>query len=167
MKHDFDWRSFTLKVDVAVNKEQVFNAWVSQKAMESWFLRSALYFTKGGRQKQPGEMIAPGDTYEWKWFGYPDSVSEKNIILSVDGTSQLSFLFSGSCIVTVTCKQKTGMTICELVQEMPMKNEKDRQHYYIECGKGWTFYLANLKSILEGGIDLRNKNEALKQMINA
>jgi hypothetical protein len=33
--------------------------------------------------------------------------------------------------------------------------------------EGWVFYLANLKSFPEGGIDLRNKNEKLKSVINS
>jgi hypothetical protein len=32
---------------------------------------------------------------------------------------------------------------------------------------GWTFYLANLKSVLEGGLDLRNKNARLQRLVNA
>jgi hypothetical protein len=32
----------------------------------------------------------------------------------------------------------------------------------VQCQLGWTFYLANLKSVIEGGVDLRNKNVDLK-----
>jgi len=48
-----------------------------------------------------------------------------------------------------------------------MNNESEQRYFYIGCGKGWTFYMANLKSILEGGIDLRNKNAAIQNVINA
>jgi hypothetical protein len=37
----------------------------------------------------------------------------------------------------------------------------------VGCGEGWTFYLTNLKSILEGGVDLRNKEMKLKNVINS
>lgn len=37
----------------------------------------------------------------------------------------------------------------------------------LSCKTGWTSYLANLKSVLEGGIDPRNKNEQLKAVINS
>jgi hypothetical protein len=79
----------------------------------------------------------------------------------------LQFGFSRGCIVTVSIKQENGETICELVQDMPMDDETEQQYFYIECGRGWTFYMSNLKSILEGGLDLRNKNADLKQVINA
>lgn len=32
--------------------------------------------------------------------------------------------------------------------------------------EGWTFYLTNLKSILEGGFNLRNKNNKLGDVVN-
>jgi len=50
---------------------------------------------------------------------------------------------------------------------MPMEDVNEQQYFYVECGKGWTFYMANLKSILEGGHELRNKNINLHQVINA
>ena len=38
---------------------------------------------------------------------------------------------------------------------------------FLECGEGWAFYLTNLKSHLEGGIDLRNRNERITGVVNA
>jgi hypothetical protein len=108
-----------------------------------------------------------GDSYKWRWFGYSDVVTEEEKILAANGWDQLQFGFSGGCIVTVSIKQEEGETICELQQDMPMEDESEQQHFYIECGKGWTFYMSNLKSILEGGIDLRNKNADLEKVINA
>ena len=46
-------------------------------------------------------------------------------------------------------------------------NEKGKVQYHMGCLGGWTFYLANLKSYLEGGVDLRNKNLALNNMVNS
>jgi len=64
-------------------------------------------------------------------------------------------------------KQEDGKTICDLRQTMPREVESEQRHFFIECGKGWTFYMTNLKSILEGGIDLRNKNMNIQNVINA
>jgi hypothetical protein len=79
----------------------------------------------------------------------------------------IRFSFSGDCIVTVTVKEEQSENICELVQQMPMNDENEQKHFYIECSKGWTFYMTNLKSILEGGIDLRNKNASIQHVVNA
>jgi hypothetical protein len=48
-----------------------------------------------------------------------------------------------------------------------MEDETEQQYFYMECDKGWTFYLTNLKSVLEGGLDMRNKNLNIQQVINA
>ena len=49
---------------------------------------------------------------------------------------------------------------------MQQDNEEEKRYYYIECSLVWTFYLANLKSVFEGGNDLRNKNASIQKLIN-
>ena len=145
----------------------IYDAWTTQQGLESWFLRLAQFTRPNGSMRPKNDHIEAGDKYKWLWFGYDDSQVEANEILVANGWDQLRFSFSGGCIVTVSIKQEGGETICELVQQMPMEDLNEQQYFFIECGKGWTFYLTNLKSILEGGIDLRNKNQAIQQVINA
>jgi uncharacterized protein YndB with AHSA1/START domain len=163
----YNWNRFTLRIDIRATVQDVYAAWATKSGIESWFLRSAVYTHSNGLARAGQEPIQAGDQYAWLWHGYDDSVEEKNSILFANNQNQLQFGFSGGCIVTVTIKEEAGYTICELVQEMPQPEEQEQQYFSIECGKGWTFYLANLKSILEGGVDLRNKNPALTQMVNA
>jgi len=87
--------------------------------------------------------------YRWLWFGYDDSFAEENEILFENGSHRLDFVFSGGCVVSITLKQENGETICELRQNLPVDDESQQRHFFIECGKGWTFYVTNLKSILE------------------
>jgi len=69
-------------------------------------------------------------------------------------------------MVEVKIKTEGGENIVELTQsEIPL-DEQMRMSHYVGCTRGWTFYLANLKSIIEGGIDLRNKNIELVDVIN-
>jgi uncharacterized protein YndB with AHSA1/START domain len=163
----YNWNSFTLRIDIRATVQDIYAAWTTKSGIESWFLRNAMYTHSNGLARTGQEPIQAGDRYAWHWHGYDDSVEEKNSILFANQQNQLQFGFSGGCIVTVTIKEEAGCTICELTQEMPQALEQEQQYFYIECGKGWTFYLANLKSILEGGIDLRNKNSALSKMVNA
>jgi hypothetical protein len=64
-------------------------------------------------------------------------------------------------------KEENGYHIVELVQENIPEDDNGKHNWHLGCKTGWTFYLANLKSLAEGGIDLRNKDENLKNMINA
>ncbi|MEO7923750.1 MAG: SRPBCC domain-containing protein [Chitinophagaceae bacterium] len=163
----YNWKQFTKRIPIQAPPKAIYEAWTTQQGLESWFLRLAQFTRPDGIQRQKSSPVEKGDRYKWLWFGYGDSVAEEKEILAANGWDKLQFSFSGNCIVTVSVKQEDGETICELVQQMPMEDEIEQQHFFIECGAGWGFYMANLKSVLEGGIDLRNKNNNLKQVINS
>jgi len=163
----YNWREFVKRITIRVQPSVIYNAWSTQEGLESWFLRVAEFKTADGVVRKRKDAVQKGDLYRWLWFGYDDSFAEENEILSVNGKDRFEFVFSGGCTVVVTVKQENGETICELRQNMPMEDESQQRHFFIECGKGWTFYMTNLKSILEGGIDLRNKNEKIQNVINA
>jgi uncharacterized protein YndB with AHSA1/START domain len=164
---DYNWKQFIKRIPIKAPPKAIYDAWATQQGLESWFLRLALFTKADGTIRSKNSQIETGDSYKWLWYGYDDMVAEEQKILAANGWDQLQFGFSGGCIVTVSIKQEEGETICELQQDMPMENEKEQQYFYIECGKGWTFYLTNLKSILEGGLDLRNKNANLQRVISA
>ena len=162
-----NWKQFTKRIPIQAPAKAIYDAWTTQQGLESWFLRLAEFKNAGGTLRQKTAHIEQSDTYKWLWFGYDDTAIEEREILLANGWDQLQFTFSGGCIVTVCIKQEGGETICELLQDMPMEDETKQQSYYVDCGNGWTFYLANLKSVLEGGLDLRNKNADLKEVISA
>lgn len=108
-------------------------------------------------------QIADEDTYTWSWHG-SNNVAEGNII-ETNGKDLLKFTFL-ECLVTVHIKKDSGENVIELVQSQIPLDEESRLNYYVGCTRGWTFYMTNLKSILEGGIDLRNKNIDLTHVIN-
>jgi hypothetical protein len=158
---------FIKRIPIKAPAKAIYEAWASQQGLESWFLREALFTTIEGALRSKTQLIAAGDHYTWKWHGYEDSTPEKSEILVANGWDTLSFGFSGGCKVHVTILTESGEAICELRQDMPMDDKDRRLQFFIECGNGWTFYLANLKSVLEGGLDLRNKNTELKAVLNS
>ena len=163
----YNWKQFTKRIPIKASAKAIYAAWTTQQGLESWFLRLAQFTKNDGGIRPKNSAIEAGDKYKWLWFGYDDTSVEEKEILTANGWDKLQFSFSGSCIVTISIKQEEGETICELVQDMMMEDENEQQQFYIECGNGWGFYMANLKSVLEAGLDLRNKNVNLKQVINA
>ena len=164
---NYNWREFVKRITIRAKPGVIYDAWTTQEGLESWFLRLAEFRAADSSLRKRNDAVQQGDHYRWLWFGYGDSFAEENNVLSVNGKDQFQFVFSGGCVVNVTVKQENDETICELTQTMPMDDESEQRHFFIECGKGWTFYMTNLKSILEGGIDLRNKNEKIQNVINA
>lgn len=167
----YNWGSFTVRININASVAAIYEWWVTPAGMEKWFLRKCEITDVNGQVKASGDHIVKGDKYCWHWHGYPDDINEKGEILDVNGTTQLRFTFgqgdAGSMACTVKIYTEEGENVCEVMQENIPGNEKGKTQYHIGCMTGWSFYLTNLKSLLEGGVDLRNKNELLKKMVNS
>jgi hypothetical protein len=71
------------------------------------------------------------------------------------------------CPVTISIYPESDETIVELVEsDLPTDQETILKHF-VGDSKGWIFYMVNLKSILEGGLDLRNKKTELTNVITS
>ena len=162
-----DWSQFRLRIPVKATQKEIYDAWTSQQGLESWFLRKAVFSRVDGSQRPEIENVQIGDSYVWMWHGWPDDVIEKGVVLQENGTDVFKFSFGKAGHVTVTIKEEEGETVVNLLQDEIPVDENSKAYYHIGCTKGWVFYLANLKSIFEGGIDLRNRNELLKDVVNS
>jgi len=162
-----DWSQFMLRIPVNASIQEIYDRWTSPGGLESFFLRQALFTTAEGTEKSGGQKIAPGDTYQWRWFGFPDDVTETGIVLAANGKDFLQFTFGKAGTVSVSARTMEGATIIELRQEDIPTDEDAKFNYHIGCQGGWLFYLVNLKSLMEGGIDLRNRDEKLTEVINS
>jgi uncharacterized protein YndB with AHSA1/START domain len=168
---EFNWTTFTKRINIAASVEAIYQMWATKDGMEKWFLRRCDY-TDGNGAPLPGAiLVQKGHLYTWYWYGWPDETNEKGHILDANGVDTLSFTFGQQGADGMTCTvsifAEAAATICELVQANIPVDEKGKASYHLGCSTGWTFYMTNLKSILEGGIDLRNKNVDLKNVLNS
>lgn len=159
------WKKFVRRIPVKATKKDLYHAWATADGINSWFLRKCTYTDLEGNECSPTMPIEKG-TYLWVWHGHPDTVFEKNEVLESNGIDYFKFGFEG-CVVTVNIEEKEGYCMVTLTQEEVLFNENPDENLYVQCGFGWTFYLTNLKSIYEGGIDLRNKDMEVKGVLNA
>lgn len=161
------WSKFKLRVNLNASIEEAYRCWGTPAGLEKWFLRDASFKDAAGNVKSKDSLLQAGDTYQWLWHGYPDSIMEKGKVLKANDTDEFVFTFSLGCPVTISIYQEAGETIVQLVEsDLPTDQETMLQHF-VGDSKGWIFYLANLKSVLEGGLDLRNKKEELVDVITA
>jgi len=160
---NLDWTKFNKRVSISSDIDEIFNAWMTQDNFEKWFLSKAEFKNDQGKLKGRNAKIGNGDRYLWMWHG-SENVVEGEVIETND-KDFLRFSFLG-CVVEMSIKIEDGENLIELTQSEIALDEESRMNYYVGCSRGWTFFLTNLKSILEGGIDLRNRNKNLVDVIN-
>jgi uncharacterized protein YndB with AHSA1/START domain len=163
----YDWSKFTKKINVRAPIEAVYLAWTKPELLERWLLRKVVFLSSKKNVRDSSSSVQEGDTYEWYWHGHEDDVVEKGEILLANGFSKLQFSFTAGALVTIEIGKVLDETILMLTQEKIPTDDEAKVKYHVACQCGWTFYLTNLKSYLEGGVDLRNKNVALANVVNA
>ncbi|WP_129714375.1 SRPBCC domain-containing protein [Pedobacter sp. SYP-B3415] len=161
---NFDWTAFTKRIAVRSTLQKIYEAWSTAANLETWFLERVLFTNEQGEQLGPLERVADGMRYEWYW--YLDNNPMKGEIISANGTDFLQFSFEGPSVVDVRLSTQDEYVIIELRHHSIPQDDHSRQYIRLGCSNGWAFYLHNLKSVYEGGIDLRNKDPRLGVMIN-
>lgn len=159
-----DWTSFTIQIAINTNLENVWHAWTTAHGMESWFLESCVYTDSQGHTRHGNDVAEPGDKYTFMWYLY--DIPEHGDIVQVIPKSLFQFSFAGQCLVDVSFETKQGHIIVTLKQHNIPEDEDSKFKIRIGCHEGWTFYMANLKSVLEGGLDLREKIPGLRGVNN-
>ena len=158
--------AFTQRINVNAPKEKLYNAFATRAGMESWFLRMwNKHFNATLLQNE--EQVHPRDTYRWIWHGWPDTTVESGEFLLANGKDRLQFVFGKAGTVIVKISEAEGKTWLSSRRNISRSDEESKFNFHVGCITGWVFYLANLKSIMEGGIDLSNKNEKLTGVLNS
>lgn len=162
--NNFDWTSFTLRAPVKSSPESIYNAWTTKAGIEQWFLSKATFTDLQGNELAGDKNVQEGDSYAWNWYLY--DVTEKGTITAANGKDFLQFTFAGNCLVEIKLSEKSGYTIIELTQKNIPVDDESKRNIRLGCHTGWSFYLMNIKSVCEGGVDLRNKDASLGIMLN-
>ena len=162
--NNFDWTSFTKRIAVKASLADIYNAWTRSAEIEKWFLEKAEFYSPEDQPLAPNEAVSKGCSYKWFWFLYPDPMP--GFIREANSNNFIQFTFEGECVVDVRLSEKNEYTVIELTHRNIPTDDNSKQYIRLGCSNGWAFYLTNLKSVYEGGIDLRNKDENLTVMIN-
>lgn len=157
---NFEWSTFTKKIAIKATLKNLYDAWTKASEIEKWFLSNATYFDTNKIQIAKSESIQEGFAYEWNWYLY--DVTEKGTITKANGKDFLQFKFAGECLVDITLTQQNDHVMVELTQKNIPTDDESKRNIRLGCDSGWSFFLVNLKSVYEGGIDLREKDENFK-----
>ena len=161
---NFNWTQFSKRVFINTDLESAYNSWTKSEELEKWFLSKSSFFSENGEGILPTENVASKSSYKWTWFA--QNHFEEGTVNFANGIDCIEFTFAGNCQVKVQLSIEKNQVLVELIQtEIPLDNNS-KENIRLGCAFGWTFYLLNLKSILEGGLDLRNKDTDLIGVIN-
>lgn len=161
---EFNWTQFSKRVFINADLKSVYNAWTKSEELEKWFLSKATFYSKENKEILPSENAEPESIYKWNWFA--QNHFEGGTLNIANGIDYIEFTFAGSCKVQVRFSTVKNQTLVELSQtEIPL-DDSSKENIRLGCAFGWAFYLLNLKSVLEGGLDLRNKDSQLIGVIN-
>ena len=161
---NFNWTCFTHRIAIKASIHDIYNAWTISNELEKWFLKTASFFDDKQIERDKSSGVERGYTYKWIWYLYKEV--ETGHVVNVNGKDYISFTFAGECLVEVKLKEDGEYTLVELTQGNIPVDDHSKQSIRLDCSKGWAFYLVNLKSVYEGGLDLRNKDPRLTPMIN-
>lgn len=161
---NFDWTQFSKRVFINADVPSVYAAWTKSGELEKWFLSKATFHSKEGIEVSPSEQVQSESSYQWNWFA--QNHSEDGRVVQANGKDFFEFNFAGNCKVEVRLTAVKDQTLVELVQKEIPGDDQSKENIRLGCAFGWTFYLLNLKSVLEGGLDLRNKDTELIGVVN-
>lgn len=154
-----DWTRFRRRVFVKAPLREVFEAWACPSRLTTWFIRTAEGTDAEGAPRDPDEIVRAGDRYHWRWH---QDLETSGRFLEVVPDERLAFTFGsagegpeGEIRVTVVFEQQAGETTVELTQENMPDTPAAHVGWYTGCNMGWSFFMTNLKALLEHGVDLR------------
>jgi uncharacterized protein YndB with AHSA1/START domain len=151
-----DWTRFHLYVAIDASPEEIFCSWSTSQGMESFFVEMMAIRNPAGRLLDPDEAVSSGCHYVWRW---DSGALVRGEFLDVQPGCELSFSFGESKVRIRVQAQKAG-TLLELCQYDMEDTEQNRMHLHTNCRSAWVYFLTVLKTLLEHGIDGRDRSRA-------
>ena len=154
-----DWARLTARVYVRAHPARLFEAWATGPGLLRWLLKAAAFRAPQEQLPRPDAAARTGDAYRWTWRS-AGRVAEGRI-LAADWPERIEFTLgpAGKCRVSLTPDGE--LTLVEVVQ-----SDVPDAATYLEWSNAWTFHLTNLKSVLEGGPDLREADPDRTDVVN-
>jgi uncharacterized protein YndB with AHSA1/START domain len=157
---NYDWTRFERQIFINADQRTVFRAWAVPEEIVKWFIATAEYVSVDHTPRRANDVVAAGDTYHWEWH---QDLSTRGTVLEVVENEKLVFTFGDKqpgadekTIVTVeVLPLEDGVTLLRLVQENMADTPSAHVSWHMQCNLGWSFFMTNLKGLLEFGVDLR------------
>ena len=174
-----DWLGFTQAIHVRASVAAAWRMLSTCEGLERWFLLRAEARTSDGRPWPRDRSLEQGALLRLTWPSadtvdaagriVPGEVGEEDEVLRTEAPQRmrLGWYEGRGWVEFRLVPRPDGRLTVELEQRMhPTVDFKLLEGAYTGCREGWAFYLANLKCVLEHGIDLRERAPDRKQLVN-
>ena len=159
MEQPYYWDKFRLEIFIRCDIEQAFKAWATPSGIRTWF-RNDVRVQRDGSPISQDAMLRPGD--EMMWADFVGQELAPSNILEVRENSLIKQTFDSKKILLTNKFQRVEKDVLvELTQENMPTDPNGMAAWHLSCFTGWTFRLANLKSVLEHKIDIRESDPNL------
>ncbi|MCY3412836.1 MAG: SRPBCC domain-containing protein [Candidatus Heimdallarchaeota archaeon] len=159
----YSWDHFKRKVYIKAPLDEVYRAISTADGLVTWFIKNAEYTKNNGEIRQGDVGIQVGDQYYWRWH---QNLETRGIVLKIVPQSLIEFTFGKkskdseeNVVVRFEVDYKDGETIFSITQDNMGGELSDQALYHLSCNMGWSFFMTNMKAVLEYGIDLRETDE--------
>jgi uncharacterized protein YndB with AHSA1/START domain len=153
MSDAYDWSAFTVHFYYRATRDEVFRAWATAAGLSGFFIGSARHAAPGGGVRAQDEVVAAGDTYAWAFL---HGLSLTGTFLACVPGERVAFTFGDAMQVDVTLRSVGDQVEVRLHQTGCGQDESARAWQHLNCRSCWVYFLTNLKSVLEHGVDLRD-----------
>ncbi|MDQ3019737.1 MAG: hypothetical protein M3R36_04085 [Bacteroidota bacterium] len=163
LEEKYNFNNFIQRIYINESGKDLYAMFSKGENLVKWFVKNSSYHTETGELRNNNESFKTNDEYLWEWT---DGAKLAGKILEADGKENFKFTFGNDVTIHLKLIKAGSRTLVELTQLQNIPDYEMRFENYMACFPGWSFYLINLKSICEGGIDLREKNPDIELLVN-
>lgn len=162
-ENNFNWDRFTHSIFINAEPEKIFEYLATPSGITKWFIGESKYYYKNLHIRLGNEIVKKGDSFLWKWLN--KDLELKGMVTESSEDNSFEFTFSPLYLVTLKLSKSGERTKLSLTQQYQESAAKD-EFNYLNCCVCWVFFLTNLKSVIENGIDLRERKENDEMLVN-
>lgn len=155
----YDWTQFHVHMYYRASLEEVFRRFATPAGLASFYIDEATFTDADGRRRQSDEQYRAGDAYH---FEYVHDYRHGGEVLEVVDGQLVRFTF-GPCEVAIrfrTVEGAGGSAVeVDLHQTGCPLEDPERAWLHLNCRSCWIYFFTNLRSVLAGGPDIRDRDE--------
>lgn len=174
-----DWTGFTQRIVIDASPDAVWPLVSTGDGLVRWFVRRTEVTDGDGAPVAGAAPLPAGGRVSLVWATAcdPSQTTEPGEAIEVDGIDacdaathrvRIGWYEDAGWVEVRLSARADGGCVVELEQRMDAVLPHARlEGPYIGCREGWAFYLANLKAVVEQGIDLRSARPDVAGQLNA